>query len=104
MSVVHTYGPRSTGNLVTLVPSSADCPMHLSSSTAGKSKLTLGYFNAQSARQKAGETCEFVVDDDLDVLILTEPLLLVGLDESCLRDLTPSLCWWLKGTSPVSET
>ena len=78
--------------------------MHLSSSTAGKSKLTLGHFNAQSARQKAGETCEFVVDDDLEVLILNEPLLLVGLDESCLRDLTPSLCWWLKGTNPVSQT
>ena len=64
--------------------------MHLSSSTADKSMLILGYFDAQSVGQKAGEVCEFVVDNALEVLTLTETWLLVAGDEPCLRELTPT--------------
>ena len=71
---------------VTSSPSS----LHLSSSTAGKSMLTMDYFNAQSQRQMADEVCEFVVDNDLEVLMVNETWLLVAGDEPCLRELTPT--------------
>lgn len=52
--------------------------------------LTMDYFNAQSQRQMADEVCEFVVDNDLEVLMVNETWLLVAGDEPCLRELTPT--------------
>ena len=50
--------------------------------------LTLGYFNAKSIRQKAGEIREFLVDNALDVLFLTETWLFAAEVELYLRELT----------------
>ena len=58
-------------------------------SPAKNSQLTMTYFNAQSVCQRAGEICDFIVDNKLDALILTETWLQEVGDEPCVKEMTP---------------
>ena len=49
----------------------------------------MAYFNAQSVRQIAGEIHDFIVDNKLDALILTETWLQEVGDEPCVKEMTP---------------
>ena len=59
-------------DFITVVSSADSRADQASTATADNSRLTMAYFNAQSVRQIAGEIRDFIVDNTLDALILTE--------------------------------
>ena len=73
-------------NLITVVPSGDS---HASTETAHNSRLTMAYsVNAQSVREIAGEIHDFIVDNKLDALILTQTWLQEVGDEPCIKEMT----------------
>ena len=76
-------------NLITVVSSGDSRADHASTETGHNSRLTMAYFNAQSVRQIAGEIHDFIADNTLDALILTETWLQEVGDEPCVKEMTP---------------
>ena len=88
-------------NLITVVSSGDSRADHASTETAHNSRLTMAYFNAQSVRQIAGEIHDFIVDNKLDALILTETWLQEVGDEPCVKEMTPRITF--STPSPVLD-
>ena len=76
-------------NLITVVSSGDSRADHASTETGHNSRLTMAYFNAQSVRQIAGEIHDFIADNTLDALILTETWLQEVGDEPYVKEMTP---------------
>ena len=77
-------------DFITVVSSADSRADQASTATADNSRLTMAYFNAQSVRQIAGEIRDFIVDNTLDALILTEIWLQEVGDEPCVKEMTPT--------------
>ena len=60
-------------NLITAAPSDDSGADHTSTATPmHDSRLTMAYFNVRSVRQIASEIHDFIFDNKLDALIMTE--------------------------------
>ena len=74
-------------NLITAAPSDDSRAGHASTATAHArdSRLTMAYFNVRSVGQRANEIDDFIFDNKLDALIMTESWL-QEVDEPCVQE------------------